>query len=70
MNAADMLQVSQNKVECKKILSEAAKQLIRERHMAGDYKKRAEKLEPPFMPPSENPEDYSKVCALGCLPTL
>jgi hypothetical protein len=63
-----MPQVLQNKVNQRKILSEGAKRLIREQHLAGAYKNRAERLEPPYMPPSEDPDDYSKVCALGHSP--
>jgi hypothetical protein len=49
--------------KCKKILSPKAKYIISKRLEAGDYADRADEREPPFMAPSTNPEDYSKVCS-------
>jgi hypothetical protein len=49
-------------MKCKKTLSEAAKQRIRTAHASGKYKHREGRLEPPYMAPSADPDDYSKVC--------
>ena len=46
----------------KKILSEAAVQLIKREIKAGTYSDRAGEREPPFMAPSSDPEDYPRVC--------
>ena len=50
-----------SKISCRKILTETAMQLIHNRHLAGKYKDRIEMLEPPYMSPSVDPEEYSKV---------
>jgi hypothetical protein len=47
--------------KCKKILSPKARYIISKRLEAGEYADREDEREPPFMAPSVNPEDYSKV---------
>ena len=47
--------------KCKRILSPKAKSIISRRLEAGDYEDHKDKREPPFMAPSVDPEDYSKV---------
>jgi hypothetical protein len=48
-------------LRCEKVLSEAAKALIRRKAQAGAYEKREGSLEPPFMAPSDDAEEYSIV---------
>jgi hypothetical protein len=55
--------VSRGNVSCHKILTKAAMGLIHTREAAGMYVDREGKLEPPYMPPSVDPESYSKVRA-------
>jgi hypothetical protein len=50
-------------------LSEAAKQEIHTAHASGKHKHREGRLEPPYMAPLANPDDYSKVC-VPCLWTI
>ena len=58
---ANKVQVLKSEISCRKILTETAMQLIRNGHLAGRYKDRVKKLEPPYMSPSVDPEEYSKV---------
>lgn len=43
------------------ILSEAARGIIEENHRNGMFSGREDATDPPYMAPSTNPEDYSKV---------
>jgi hypothetical protein len=54
-------------VTCTKILSTKAKSIISEEHIAGRYDDRKDSHEPPFMAPSEDPDDYSIVRFLAFL---
>jgi len=47
------------------ILTMQARKIIRAAIDNGDYKKREERQEPPYMAPSDNPKDYSEVCRLA-----
>ena len=68
MDATDNpIQVSQRNITCRKLLSERAKQLIRDANLSGKYAKRKGKLEPPYMAPSDDPDDYSNVWTIWCL---
>lgn len=49
---------------CHMLLTDTAKAIIRRDIEAGLYRDRAQSLEPPFMPPSTNPRDYSLVRVL------
>ena len=53
--------MSRENISCRKILSDGAKALIKRQFRSGAYKDRANELEPPFMAPSTDPDDYSKV---------
>jgi hypothetical protein len=63
-------QVSRNNIACRKILTETAMQRIQNDHSTGRYVKRVGKLEPAYMPPSADPDDYSKVRLSNPLPML
>ena len=56
--------MSQQNAGNRKILSRDAKKAIHEATSAGTYVERQRALEPPYMAPSESPEDYSKVSVL------
>jgi hypothetical protein len=60
------LKVSDSKTTIRWILTPAAKKVILRAHAAGLYgKDRLDAREPPYMAPSTNPEDYSKVCYIA-----
>ena len=63
MDITHRLQVSRSNLGCRKILSNGAQRLIHEGVISGVYQNRKDKCEPPFMAPSIDPEDYSRVCA-------
>jgi hypothetical protein len=47
--------------ECRKILTDVAKAVIRAEHEGGMYEGFENVVEPPYIAPSVDPEDYSKV---------
>ena len=59
--------VTQSKLECWKILSEGARRLIHHNVLLDKYADRTDRCEPPFMAPSTNPDDYSRVRATNLL---
>lgn len=60
---ADPPTVAHRGTESKKILSEAAKALIHQ-YLIGSTHEDEDAVEPPFMRPSSNPDDYSYVSVL------
>lgn len=52
--------------ESVRLLTDAAKSIIRQAIEAGCYSDRAGALEPPFMAPSEDPDDYPMVSPGRC----
>jgi hypothetical protein len=54
--------VGKDHLDCTKVLTEKARELISSAIEAGKYRDREGILEPPFMAPSANPEEYSPVC--------
>jgi hypothetical protein len=62
--------VSRKNAVCQKKLSVRAIELIRAATSSGAYVKRANRQEPPYMAPSEDPEDYSMVCTLDLAPPM
>ena len=53
--------VAQGDAKITYILSEAARGIIKENHCNGMFSGREDATDPPYMAPSTNPEDYSKV---------
>ena len=53
--------------KCTRILTQTAIESIKARTKAGDFVERAEALEPPFMAPSANAMDYSRVSPFNIL---
>lgn len=53
--------VAHNHDTYEKVLTETAKQRIRDDHLAGKYQARMDASEPPYMPPSVDPDAYSMV---------
>jgi len=65
-----LILVSRKNAVCQKKLSVRAIELIRAAASTPAYAKRADRQEPPYMAPSENPDDYSMVCTLGLAPPM
>ena len=59
---ANCMPVLEMKVEHRKILSVAARAAITAALDSGIYGDRADRLEPPYMAPSADPDDYPSVC--------
>lgn len=57
-----LFKVGKECLECTKVLSPAAKAVIREETQKEKYATCRDNLEPPFMAPSDNLDDYSIVC--------
>ena len=66
------LPVSNKGANCRKILSKKARALITAATAPRDHRAEGEVEEvcPAYMPPSADPEDYSKVCSFVMLPRL
>ena len=56
-----LFKVGKECLECTKVLSLATKVVIREETQKEKYVMHQDNLEPPFMAPSDNPDDYLMV---------
>ena len=56
--------VMREKISCKRILSNRAKELIRKAIDSGVYAGRVDGKKPPYMAPSDDSDKYSRVCAV------
>lgn len=55
-------QVGKDHLRCTKVLTDAAKFIISKELESGIYEEKIHRKEPPFMAPSQDPDDYSIVC--------
>ncbi|KAF9789147.1 hypothetical protein BJ322DRAFT_1102529 [Thelephora terrestris] len=64
LNKAVAIEFGIGHLQCSKVLSHAAKALIRQDIQNGKYSGMEDRREPPSMAPSDNPDDYSVWCSL------
>jgi len=62
---AQRFTVARGEIQPEYILSDKAKEIIKQRHNNGDFKGRVNETQPPFMASSTKPERYSKVSTGG-----
>ena len=58
--------MAREEITCEKVLSAKARSQIRKKRLSGAYADRGDETEPPYMAPSEDPDEYSRVRLEHC----